>query len=519
MALQKACEDEWTLSGVKSTFTIPIPGSPTSEASGLFTDICGWGWRFSCIVSAASTTEPLRLLDANSDIPIPWRRISMYFDPYLISDVNYGKVTFHLETKNLVVMPHEHSFSHVVLPISSSSGNKVKRKSSASIRSISSHRVALQPYMYRGDAVELPTISIRVQFPTDLGMALPRPLDTSVEDALAETIQGADIIDMKFYAYTRAGFTSEGKGYVARPRSLFAKLGLLRGHSDSLDTYISGLTGTAGVKFAEAKMVDLDGDIGVEERFDDYDCMSDSDLDPDEEAERESEASISEDPSIVVEHQGLAFPDSNLASPMSPSQLLVTRRKGRMVVIKGHAFKTWHALLHYLYTNKITFRTPDGSQQRPSNVPKCSAKSMYRLADRFGLEDLKALALKSIKAQLSPDNIIHEVFSSFTSLYPEIMDLEVEFLLKHLSSLKEDMEKMLKDICGGMRPHSFLVLDKIIYRQDLESVLVELVEPQDALQASSCPPASSTPPRSISPGPRLPPPGPPTPNAEWPSLE
>ncbi|KAK7008053.1 hypothetical protein R3P38DRAFT_3027177 [Favolaschia claudopus] len=517
MALQKACEDEWTLSGVKSTFTIPIPGSLTSEASGLFTDICGWGWRFSCMVSAASTTEPPRLLNANSDIPIPWRRISMYFDPYLISDVNYGKVTFHLETKNLAVMPHEHSFSQVVLPISSSSGDKVKRKSSASIRSISSHRVALQPYMYRGDAVELPTISIRVQFPTDLGMALPRPLDTSVEDALAETIQGADIIDMKFYAYTRAGFTPEGKGYVARPRSLFAKLGLLRGHSDSLDTYISALTGTAGVNFAEAKMVDLDGDMDVEKRFDDYDCMSDSDLDPDEEAEREGEASISEDASIVVEHQGLAFPDSNLASPMSASQLLVTRRKGRVVVIKGHAFKTWHALLHYLYTNKIAFRTPDGSQQRPSNVPKCSAKSMYRLADRFGLEDLKALALKSIKAQLSPDNIIHEVFSSFTSLYPEIVDLEVEFLLKHLPSLKEDMEKMLKDICGGTRPHSFLILSKIIYRQEQELFSAPSASPRSELgQAIELRRSESPmPPRSNSPGLRFRSPGPRTPNAEY----
>ncbi|KAK7040547.1 hypothetical protein R3P38DRAFT_3261124 [Favolaschia claudopus] len=471
MVLHKACEDEWTSSAVKSTFTIHVPTSPTSEATGSSTDICGWGWRFSCTVGAASTTEPPRLVDANSDIPIPWRRISVHFDPYLISDVNYGKVTFHLNTKNLVVIQDEPYQSEVLLPISSSSGSKVKSKSSASVRPIPSHSFVLRWYMYRLDAVELPTISIRVQFPMDLGMVLPRPLDTRVEEALAETIRGEEAIDIKFYAYTRAGIAPDGKGYVARPRSLFGKLGLLRGHSDSLDTYLSGLAGTAGAQFFEAKMVDLDGDVDVEERFTDYDYMSDSDLDPDEEEELEGEAPVSdvhtEDTSIVVEHQDLAIPDSHPASPITASQVMVPRRKGRIVVIKGHAFKTWHALLHYLYTNKIAFRTPDGSQQRPSHVPKCSAKSMYKLADRFGLEDLKALALKSIKAQLSRDDIVHEAFSSFTSLYPEVMDLEVEFLLKHLPNLKEDMEKMLKDICEGMRPYSSVVLSKIIHRQDL----------------------------------------------------
>ncbi|KAJ7767054.1 hypothetical protein DFH07DRAFT_335926 [Mycena maculata] len=94
---------------------------------------------------------------------------------------------------------------------------------------------------------------------------------------------------------------------------------------------------------------------------------------------------------------------------------------------------------------------------------------MYRLADAFGLPDLKALALESVRSQLSPENIVHEAFSSFTSLYNEIQEIEVAFLIQLLIQLVPDLtdevEEMLKSICREQRPHSFNVLRKIVCRQ------------------------------------------------------
>ena len=64
--------------------------------------------------------------------------------------------------------------------------------------------------------------------------------------------------------------------------------------------------------------------------------------------------------------------------------------------------------------------------------PECSPKSMYRLADevglsiytfgtpgnlnlsQLGLTELKKLAMEDIKTKLSSDNILVELFSTFT---------------------------------------------------------------------------------------------------------
>ncbi|KAJ7261628.1 hypothetical protein C8J57DRAFT_1134393 [Mycena rebaudengoi] len=139
---------------------------------------------------------------------------------------------------------------------------------------------------------------------------------------------------------------------------------------------------------------------------------------------------------------------------------------GRVVIVKGHAFKTWNALLYYLYTNKIVFRTPDSRDQSISQPPECSAKSMYKLADRFELNELKAVALQSLRSQFSADNIVREAFSTFTSLFPEIQDIEVEFLICHLPNLALGINEMLRSVCDGAKPHCFDVLRKIACRSE-----------------------------------------------------
>jgi hypothetical protein len=105
---------------------------------------------------------------------------------------------------------------------------------------------------------------------------------------------------------------------------------------------------------------------------------------------------------------------------------------------------SWNALLYYLYTKKVVFRALKSTKKREfakarGGPLECSPKSMYKLADavrllniqfeyylslllnpvrplQFGLTELKALALASLKSQLSAKNIVREAFSSFTSV-------------------------------------------------------------------------------------------------------
>ncbi|KAJ7660829.1 hypothetical protein DFH06DRAFT_1296892 [Mycena polygramma] len=431
MVLNKVADDEWTLTGVKSTFTIQIPENPSSAVSGTRTAICGWGWRFSCDVGAASTTASPRILSADSSI-IPWRRVAIHFNPDLISDVSYGRITFRTSEVNLLPLDGELFQTERDLP-DDANGHP-----------------PLGVYIYRSDAAGPPRISITVQFATGLGMALPRPRDARVEAALAETIRGEEAVDVKFYAYTSAG-----DGYVVRSQALFAKMALLRGHSEALDNYLSGVSGAAG--FAESKLVDLDAEAPPEERFEEYDYMSDSDLDDEEDDEEQTDALSNVASASSSSTEEVSSPGVTISTP---------RRMGLVIPVKGHAFKTWNALLYYFYTNKIKFRTSPSSESA-SQVPECSAKSMYKLADKFALEELKSRALESMRAQLSEETIVREAFSSFTSLYPEIQDMEVEFLLEHLPNLREKMGEMLKTVCDEGKPHCFSVLHKIVCRAGL----------------------------------------------------
>ncbi|KAJ7354092.1 hypothetical protein DFH08DRAFT_854215 [Mycena albidolilacea] len=221
-------------------------------------------------------------------------------------------------------------------------------------------------------------------------------------------------------------------------------------------------------------MVDLDVHSPPHERFDEYGYMSDSDFDTD--TEEEIDGSLQEN--IASSNGNVTGSESQLTEPV-PSLLLppgplpaphAPRRMGRAVVVKGYAFQTWYAFLYYLYTKRIVFRslnssTPPGT----SAIPECSAKSMYKLADAFALEDLKSLAFSSLKSQLSPQNIVREVFSTFTSFYPEIQDIEVEFLLRHIPNLTQDVDEILRSICDGMRPHCVNALKKIVFERRSES--------------------------------------------------
>ncbi|EST08015.2 BTB/POZ-like protein [Kalmanozyma brasiliensis GHG001] len=72
-----------------------------------------------------------------------------------------------------------------------------------------------------------------------------------------------------------------------------------------------------------------------------------------------------------------------------------------------------------------------------ANVPApCSAKSMYRLADKLQIPDLKKRAQEELANNLTVGNIVWEAFSGFNSQFPAIRKMETDFLLKHWSEVK-----------------------------------------------------------------------------------
>jgi hypothetical protein len=182
-----------------------------------------------------------------------------------------------------------------------------------------------------------------------------------------------------------------------------------------------------------------------------------------------------------------SFTDKRSATPTREPD----RRKRRKVNVLDSAYLTFKALLFFLYTDTVEFapltssflpaditvandygntsissaagtETGRGSNKPTGNFAKemakahrkrratiehyrernpdkptpCSAKAMYRLADKLDIPDLKRRAQDHIQMSLTVHNIVWEVFSGFNTQYPEIRRMETDFLLKHWPQVK-----------------------------------------------------------------------------------
>ncbi|TCD69277.1 hypothetical protein EIP91_008212 [Steccherinum ochraceum] len=138
------------------------------------------------------------------------------------------------------------------------------------------------------------------------------------------------------------------------------------------------------------------------------------------------------------------------------------------------AYKTWQALALYLYDpeDHIAFTPLRSFDRTPllSNTDhgewRCSPKSMYRLAHKLKLKDLQAKAQKHIEANLTADNIVHELFSDFTWRYQDILRMETDVFhqlhSRDTNGVVDDaMEQIFERIAAGELPHSSGVLKSL----------------------------------------------------------
>jgi len=87
-------------------------------------------------------------------------------------------------------------------------------------------------------------------------------------------------------------------------------------------------------------------------------------------------------------------------------------------------------------------------------VEPCSAKAMYKLADKLALLELKNRAFQHIIKSMTVHNVPHEMFSSFAAQFDEVRKVQVEFFLAHWSDIRgsEAMRSVWQQIRNGSHP-------------------------------------------------------------------
>ncbi|KAH0832106.1 hypothetical protein J3R83DRAFT_13015 [Lanmaoa asiatica] len=197
-------------------------------------------------------------------------------------------------------------------------------------------------------------------------------------------------------------------------------------------------------------------------------------------------------------------PDCSSRVSLPPETPVVPGPKKMRVLVGDVAYATYKAVLYYIYTDAIVFAplsssftaaassrrltvttapaTPSDSQSslhdgpkvlahtdnptsrrewikkwqqcRPGRPAPCSAKAVYRLADKLGLLELRERAYQHIQKSLTVENIPFEVFSPFSATFADVRRVQVNYFLEHWSEIRasEAMRNVWRQIRNGRHP-------------------------------------------------------------------
>ncbi|KZT08420.1 uncharacterized protein LAESUDRAFT_811506 [Laetiporus sulphureus 93-53] len=278
---------------------------------------------------------------------------------------------------------------------------------------------------------------------------------------LRHTLITGQFYDATIYAYSRR----RTSGVTDMPRPVYANSVMLQNTSDYFVHLFSpevmeSRTGLCETPSSDGSLVGNDA----------YDYASDSDLESEDECASGSDTANDISTKIVCmsSHDKTDMQTENRDSRNRTVSLQQDEKPGRTLFIKNIALTRLQAFVFYVFTGEVRF-APLKSQNRDANeapqaqdsyAPLCSPKSMYRLADMCDLAELKALALEDIKAKLSQENILQELFSEFTPLHDDVLHAEITLLTENAlsSNVIAEMQHWIDRATKGQPQHGNKVL-------------------------------------------------------------
>ncbi|KAF9445918.1 hypothetical protein P691DRAFT_709568 [Macrolepiota fuliginosa MF-IS2] len=433
--VQKTQPDKWEGNPprVTSFLKFRVPRSRLSP-------VCGFGWRFRSAITMSRKNEA---------------SLSLWFDPHLCGGMRLS--SFEIE---VTIVKSRGQESIDIGPVT--------MVDCTEFICINDHRFSPE-----GSFIEL-TITLKFSsndhlcFPTfdpppviqdGVHSVVPLPGGApSVVKALLTSLDRPSFVDTKLYLYSaRVG------GRVRRPKALFGNSQLLGSSCSYFNDLLFENDFRGGVpcdlygEDTEVIKKLADSGYGYDSDSDLESIYSDEDIDEGEEAGHDG---VSSDKDNGVEN-----------APTSRTHPTVgIRAAGLAHAINGTAYKTVKAYIMYIYTNTIEFGPlwstrksgrSDSPLEQDSDLGRirCSPKSMYRFADFANIPELRERAKEGIKQNLTEQNIVTELFCSFTFKYPEIIEMETDFLVENFTAeVERALDEALQMIVVGVKPSCYQVL-------------------------------------------------------------
>ncbi|KAF9228262.1 hypothetical protein BS17DRAFT_877595 [Gyrodon lividus] len=320
-----------------------------------------------------------------------------------------------------------------------------------------------------------------------------------LDTLLLKSLLGEELIHTQFHLFSSRSCRKET---IGNPRVLCVNNVIA---SQSSPYFAKLLNKEEG--FADDAIFDCDESLYPVDRisFGDYGYEHDSDLDEEDEDEDagknaettvmskevhdssyENETICKQELNTVVGHDDIRLTSvkqtssSTLLDDLASSVFIsdpLRSIKSRHIFVKDTAFQTWKALLFYLYTGRVTFCDFKSQGEARTEAldctdqpPRCSPKSMYRLACKVGLESLALEALQSICRCLTKNNIIHELSLVLPSRYPPILKAELDSLFRDIDSapVVSALPSLFTRIAKDELPHGAAIMTGL-YQRVLET--------------------------------------------------
>ncbi|KAL1756402.1 hypothetical protein FB107DRAFT_273910 [Schizophyllum commune] len=486
--LKKTGPDRWTSKGAVTPFACVCssPPPPVSRSSWRLSDSCGFGWRFAH-VSYENRSESRSKYS-----------LKVALDPYLIADAPLGNVKVIARSTHTATELGSIVVGEVLLPHSQA---LFKVLDDADQR-LETRMTIIGKFSYKElEQLQQAVITITVSFesphihlPVETQKRSP-PSVKSVRKALCDAISGTEINDVEFVLPVWKN-GSQIAGYDA----VYGNREVLRGVSTYLDTLLfddhfsEGTTCRFG-DFNAIPDTPLELDYADDSDIDEYAQDDDEEEDEDERLEDTGEGVEEHDVSdeggavdapaatndeetaaervreqevLTIEAEGDASSTLREDSPDGHESLNEEGsgwQRGRVIHLDGFGYRTWKALLVYLYTGELDFcqlRSLYTAEDYPALPHACSSKSMYRIAHMLEMQDLQALCLDDLESQLCAANIVEEAFSVFTSRYPKVREIEIAVLKKHYKECADERKAMMRRVAKGEVPHCEEVLNAMM---------------------------------------------------------
>ncbi|THH23049.1 hypothetical protein EUX98_g8128 [Antrodiella citrinella] len=178
--------------------------------------------------------------------------------------------------------------------------------------------------------------------------SIPSGLDAArrLQAAIRISMNTGSFYDTKFFVFSRR---RSGSGLIDTPRPVYANSALLKAASPYCQTLLAS-------GFQESRVVNINTTYPPEwpSHLETYDYEDDSDF--------EDEESLTEPEDSEVSSSGTtseSLPDAT----SEPTEVNVdhviepTPRLGRTVLISNAAYATWNALVYYIFTGEVVFKT------------------------------------------------------------------------------------------------------------------------------------------------------------------